>query len=79
MSDNSVVIAGSARTPMGGLMGSLSSVRSPELGATAIKAAIERSGLKPVDIQEVIPGWARRRHVRLLVLPAFRTVLAAPP
>ena len=56
MSDNSVVIAGSARTPMGGLMGSLSSVRSPELGATAIKAAIERSGLKPVDIQEVIMG-----------------------
>ncbi|WP_417545779.1 acetyl-CoA C-acyltransferase [Marinobacter sp.] len=56
MSDNSVVIAGSARTPIGGLMGSLSSVRSPELGATAIKAAIERSGLKPVDIQEVIMG-----------------------
>ena len=56
MSDNSVVIAGSARTPMGGLMGALSSVRSPELGATAIKAAIERSGLKPVDIQEVIMG-----------------------
>lgn len=56
MSDNSVVIAGSARTPMGGMMGSLSSVRSPELGATAIKAAIERSGLQPVDVQEVIMG-----------------------
>ncbi|HEA51265.1 hypothetical protein LCGC14_1256110 [marine sediment metagenome] len=56
MSDNSVVIAGSARTPMGGMMGALSSVRSPELGATAIKAAIERSGLQPVDIQEVIMG-----------------------
>jgi acetyl-CoA C-acetyltransferase len=56
MSDNSVVIAGSARTPMGGLMGSLSSVRSPQLGAVSIRAAIERSGLKPADIQEVIMG-----------------------
>lgn len=56
MSDNSVVIAGSARTPMGGLMGSLSSVRSPQLGADSIKAAIERAGLKPADVQEVIMG-----------------------
>ncbi|SOB76272.1 acetyl-CoA C-acetyltransferase [Marinobacter sp. LV10R510-11A] len=56
MSDNSVVIAGSARTPMGGMMGSLSSVRSPDLGAVSIKAAIERSGLQPADIQEVIMG-----------------------
>ncbi|WP_417529619.1 thiolase family protein [Marinobacter lipolyticus] len=56
MSTNDVVIAGSARTPMGGMMGSLSSVRSPELGAVSIKAAIERSGLQPADIQEVIMG-----------------------
>lgn len=56
MSDNSVVIAGSARTPMGGMMGALSSVRSPELGAVSIKAAIERSGLQPADVQEVIMG-----------------------
>lgn len=56
MSDNSVVIAGSARTPMGGMMGSLSSVRSPQLGAESIKAAIERAGLLPADVQEVIMG-----------------------
>lgn len=56
MNSNDVVIAGSARTPMGGLMGDLSSVRSPDLGATSIKAAIERSGLQPADIQEVIMG-----------------------
>src|SRR6056297_2658996 len=56
MSNNDVVIAGSARTPMGGMMGSLSSVRSPDLGATSIKAAIERSGLQPADVQEVITG-----------------------
>jgi len=41
---------------MGGMMGDLSSVRSPDLGATSIKAAIERSGLQPADIQEVIMG-----------------------
>lgn len=56
MNKNDVVIAGSARTAMGGMMGSLSSVRSPELGAVSIKAAIERSGLQPADIQEVIMG-----------------------
>lgn len=56
MNSNDVVIAGSARTPMGGMMGSLSSVRSPELGAVSIKAAIERAGLQPADIQEVIMG-----------------------
>ena len=56
MSNTEVVIAGSARTPMGGLMGDLSSVRSPDLGAISIKAAIERSGLQPADIQEVIMG-----------------------
>ena len=56
MSNNDVVIAGSARTAMGGMMGSLSSVRSPQLGADSIKAAIERSGLQPADVQEVIMG-----------------------
>ena len=54
--NNDIVIAGSARTPMGGMMGSLSSVRSPELGAVSIKAAIERAGLQPADIQEIIMG-----------------------
>lgn len=56
MSDNDVVIAGVARTPMGSMMGSLEAVRSPDLGATSIRAAIERSGLAPADIQAVIMG-----------------------
>lgn len=56
MSDHDIVIVGSARTAMGGMMGALSSVRSPELGAVSIKAAIERSGLQPAEIQELIMG-----------------------
>ncbi|BES70614.1 acetyl-CoA C-acyltransferase [Marinobacter nanhaiticus D15-8W] len=56
MSDIDVVIAGGARTPMGGMMGALSSVRSPELGAISIKAAIERARLTPADVNEVVMG-----------------------
>ncbi|WP_293265097.1 acetyl-CoA C-acyltransferase [Neptunomonas sp.] len=56
MSQDSVVIVSAARTPMGGMMGSLSDVRSPDLCAAAIKAAVERSGLKGSDIDEVIMG-----------------------
>jgi acetyl-CoA C-acetyltransferase len=56
MSHNDVVFLSAARTPMGGMMGSLSSVTAPELAAVAIKAAIERSGLKPADIEEGIMG-----------------------
>jgi acetyl-CoA C-acetyltransferase len=56
MNSNDVVIVGTARTPMGGLMGALSPVRSPDLGAVSIRAAVERSGLAPDDIQEVIMG-----------------------
>jgi acetyl-CoA C-acetyltransferase len=51
-----VVIVGAARTPIGAFMGSLSTVPSPRLGATAIKAALERAGIKPEDVNEVIMG-----------------------
>ena len=53
---DSVVIVSGVRTPMGGFQGSLATVTAPELGAIAIKEAIERAGLKPEDIQEVIMG-----------------------
>lgn len=56
MSDSDVVIVGAARTPMGGMLGALSPVRSPELGAVSIKAAIERAGLVPADVNEVVMG-----------------------
>ena len=45
----SVVIVDGARTPMGGLQGSLSDVTAVELGTVAIKATLERSGINPVS------------------------------
>ena len=56
MSDDSIVIVAAARTPMGGFMGDLKSLAAPELGAAAIRAAIERTGVKPAEVQEVIMG-----------------------
>jgi len=56
MKDDPVVIVSAARTPMGGFMGDLKSLAAPELGAIAIRAAVERAGLKPEDVQEVIMG-----------------------
>jgi acetyl-CoA C-acetyltransferase len=56
MSDDAVVIVNGARTPMGGLQGSLSAVSAVELGTTAIAAAIERSGIDAADIDELIMG-----------------------
>lgn len=55
MSD-SIVIVSVARTPMGGMMGALSSVPAYELGATAIKAAVERAGIDPKLVNQVIMG-----------------------
>jgi acetyl-CoA C-acetyltransferase len=50
------VIVAAARTPIGKFLGTLSSVTAPELGAVAIRAAIERSGVPANEIQEVIMG-----------------------
>ncbi|MEC7119018.1 MAG: acetyl-CoA C-acyltransferase [Pseudomonadota bacterium] len=52
----SVVIVNGARTAMGGFQGSLAAVTAPELGAVAIQAAVERAGIAPEDVQEVIMG-----------------------
>lgn len=51
-----VVIASVARTPMGNMMGSLSSLAAHELGSVAIRAAVERAGVAPETIQEVFMG-----------------------
>ncbi|AYB52715.2 acetyl-CoA C-acetyltransferase [Ralstonia solanacearum] len=55
MSDR-IIIASAARTPMGAFQGELASLTAPQLGATAIRAAVERAGLKPEQIEEVIMG-----------------------
>lgn len=52
----SVVIVNGARTAMGGFQGALSAVTAPELGAVAIREAVQRAGLQPTDIEEVIMG-----------------------
>ncbi len=51
-----VVIASYARTPMGGFQGVLSSVKATDLGAAAVKAAVERAGLSPDAVQQIIMG-----------------------
>ena len=56
MQNDPVVIVGAARTPMGGFQGDFKNVSAPELGAAAIKAAVERAGIKPEEVQEVIMG-----------------------
>ncbi len=50
------VIVSAVRTPSGKLLGSLSPFRAPQLGAFAVKAAIERAGCGPEDVDEVILG-----------------------
>ena len=52
----SIVIVSAARTPMGGFQGDLKNASAPEMGATAIKAAIDRSGLFADAVQEVFMG-----------------------
>ena len=51
-----IVIVGAARTPMGGFLGDLKDAKAPQLGAVAIKSALQRAGLKPEDADEVIMG-----------------------
>jgi len=55
MQDPIVIVSG-ARTPMGGMMGSLSALTAPELGGIAIAEAVKRAGIQPEDVQEVIMG-----------------------
>ena len=56
MSDVSVVIVGAKRTAIGSFLGQFTGVPTPKLGATAIRAALEQSGVAPADVSEVIMG-----------------------
>ncbi|NGR06774.1 acetyl-CoA C-acyltransferase [bacterium SGD-2] len=51
-----IVLVSVARTPMGGMLGNLSGLAAHELGAVAIKAAVERAGISPDAVDEVIMG-----------------------
>jgi acetyl-CoA C-acetyltransferase len=51
-----VVIVSAVRTPMGSFGGSLSEVPATQLGATVVKAAVERAGIAPETVNEVIMG-----------------------
>jgi len=51
-----IVIVSAVRTPMGGFQGELSSLTAPQLGATAIRAAVERAGVAAQDVDEVVFG-----------------------
>src|ERR687895_1525612 len=56
MNSDPIVIVSAARTPMGGFQGELKGFAAPELGAAAIRAAVERAKIRPEDVQDVIMG-----------------------
>ncbi|RMF87052.1 MAG: acetyl-CoA C-acetyltransferase [Nitrospirae bacterium] len=51
-----IVIVGAARTPIGSFLGSLGTVPAPRLGAAAIRAALERAGVAPEAVEQVVMG-----------------------
>src|SRR4029079_1785007 len=51
-----IVIVDYARTPMGGFQGSLSGAKATDLGAVAVKAAVERAGGDPARIDQILMG-----------------------
>jgi acetyl-CoA C-acetyltransferase len=55
-SDDPIVIVGMARTPMGGLLGELAPLSANELGAIAVKAAMEEAGLAGDDVDQILMG-----------------------
>ena len=56
MQNDPIVIISAARTPMGAFQGELKGFAAPELGAAAIRAAVERAKIKPQDVNEAIMG-----------------------
>ncbi|MFS0827710.1 acetyl-CoA C-acyltransferase [Pseudomonas phoenicis] len=56
LSADPIVIVSAVRTPMGGLQGDLASKTAPQLGAIAIAAAVERAGVAPAEVEQVLFG-----------------------
>lgn len=56
MTNRTVYIVSAVRTPIGSFGGTLKNFSAPQLGAIAIKAAVERAGIRPADVEEVLMG-----------------------
>jgi acetyl-CoA C-acetyltransferase len=56
MTNDPIVIVGAARTPMAAFQGDFATLAGSDLGAVAIKAAVERAGIKPEDVDKTIFG-----------------------
>lgn len=56
LANDPIVIVSAVRTPMGGLQGDLKSLTAPQLGAAAIRAAVERAGLDATSVEQVLFG-----------------------
>ncbi len=56
MTNDPIVIVGAARTPMGGFQGDFSSLAASDLGAVAIRAAVERAQVAPADVDKTLMG-----------------------
>src|SRR5215469_14638490 len=56
MTTDPVVIAAYARTPMGAFQGSLAGASATELGAAAVKSAVERAGIAPEKVDQIFMG-----------------------
>jgi len=56
MNNDPIVIVSAVRTPMGGFQGELQGLTAPQLGTAAIRAAVERAGVDPVAVQQVLFG-----------------------
>ena len=55
-SSDPIVIVGAARTPMGGFQGELRDMTAPGLGSVAIRSVLDRTGVDPSDVDEVVMG-----------------------
>ncbi len=84
MNPDPIVIVSVARTPMGAFQGELKGFAAPELGAAAIRAAVERARIRPEEVQEVImgcvlpAGQGQAPRARLRSAPGCRSPWAAP-
>ena len=74
MKDDPIVIVSSARTPMGGFQGDLQGMTAWQLGAAAIRAAVERSGLPAENVQDVLTCMS---YLQSLDNPANKKFVAA--